>query len=100
MYADSRSYAVDSQMSSAAANRTSTGKATRSPVRSNHASTSASTSVIAARGTAYSISRKTTRRGEVNTAYDRSTNSRAESAREETAFNDRIVRGAAVASRL
>lgn len=54
-------------MSSAGAVRTSTGKLTRSGERSTIARSSRSAGTRASRGTAYSISTKRTRRGEVKT---------------------------------
>ena len=60
-------------MSSAAATRTSTGNVTARPVPSTAPRTRRNTSRSAARGTAYSISRKRTRRGVQNTRYERST---------------------------
>ena len=54
-------------MSSAAAKRTSTGKPIRSPLRARYDSISARTCGTASRGTAYSISRNFTVRGEANT---------------------------------
>ncbi len=67
MYALSRPEAVDSVMSSAGAVRTSTGKLIRSRDRSTMAFSSRRVSATASRGTAYSISRKRTRRGDVKT---------------------------------
>ena len=54
-------------MSSAGAYLISTGKLIRQPSRSISARASRSAVIPAARGTAYSISRKTTRRGAVKT---------------------------------
>ena len=56
-------------MSSAGATRISTGKLIRQSDASTTRRASRSASRPAARGTAYSISRKTTRRGEVKTRW-------------------------------
>ena len=64
---EARSYAVLSGTSSAGAVRSSTGKLIRQPEESTTRRTSRITSGPAARGTAYSISRKRTSRVVVNT---------------------------------
>ena len=77
MYPVSRSWAVESQLSSAAAARTSTGKLMVHLLRSMSARTSRTASGIAPSGMAYSISRKRTARCEVKTAGEKSENSRS-----------------------
>ena len=66
-YSESRSYAVDIGTSSAGATRTSTGKLMFQSDASITRRASRSAASPASRGTAYSISRNTTRRGAVNT---------------------------------
>src|SRR5262245_10495691 len=83
-YAVSRPFAVDSQMSSAAATRTSIGNGMRAPEMSIQSRSRRITSTTFSRGTAYSDSRKTTLRSEQNTLYDASTYSRADNARDAT----------------
>jgi hypothetical protein len=56
--------------SSGAANRTSTGNGTSSPVEASQRSISARAGPTASRGIAYSISRKRTRRGDAKTSCD------------------------------
>src|SRR5690606_30026719 len=81
-YAVSRPYAVESHTSSAAAKRTSTGNWTAAPGRlSTHARSSASTAGSAARGTAYSLSTKRTRRLVAKTRQETSSYSRRDSTR-------------------
>ncbi len=75
-YAFSRSYPVDSQRSSAAAKRTSTGNAGPTGSRRARSPTDASTSGSASRGTAYSLSRNRTLRVVANIRNDASEDSR------------------------
>src|SRR5579859_3749074 len=72
MYAESRPYPVDSQMSSAAATRTSTGNMTGNDSLGTAARSPASTSGNDSRGTAYSDSTNLTRRLVTNTRCDAS----------------------------
>ena len=72
MYADSRPYPWDSHTSSGPVNRTSTGNCTLNGSPSMIRRSADSTSGRAARGMAYSISTKRTRRGEQKTRSDRS----------------------------
>ncbi len=67
MYALSRPFAVDSHTSSPGAKRTSTGNAMLQPDRSSQVEISRNVSLTVSTGTAYSISRKRTRRGDANT---------------------------------
>src|SRR5674476_891748 len=78
MYALLRSCPVDNQMSSAAANRTSTGKVIVSSWPSIQLPICLNTSFSAERGTANSDSRKRTRRGDTNTSYESLVYSRAD----------------------
>src|SRR5262245_1160406 len=73
MYALSRPDAVESGMSDAAVNRTSTGKLSRNPFSSTMLTTRSSASRHASRGMAYSISVNFTCRGLAKTLYDVST---------------------------
>jgi hypothetical protein len=71
MYALSRPYPWESQMSSAAVNLISTGKITGNGSVSTMRRSSAKAVGRVARGTAYSISVNRTRRGVQNTSCDR-----------------------------
>src|SRR6266511_263100 len=95
MYAESRPYPWESQMSSAAVNRTSTGNGRPSTTERSPAKASRT----AARGSPYSISTKRTRRGVQNTDADGPVYVRADSARADTRFSGRTTRGATRAKR-
>ncbi len=93
MYALSRSYAVDSQISSAAATRISTGNITGWASRRTPPRSSASTSRTASRGTAYSDSTNRTRRAVTNTRCDVSEYERLDSVAAASRFSGLIRRG-------
>src|SRR5699024_131791 len=88
------------QTSAAAANRTSTGNGTVSPVCRNQVFTARSAGTTAWAGSAYSISRNRTRRGVANTSWEGAVYRRADSARAATQFTFGVSAFTPVHSRL